>query len=140
MSLPWKSREPDTFLDTFKPEEPAGPLKDTLAPNSSHGTGTNIGNYRSGRWNKNFEFSGVQQDEKVIAATLQTVEDDMLARVKASGADIQGVVRLTCVQGVLRKFEFDYRHHGKNGTVSGEVRPCEHKGGVGSGVCGVGGN
>lgn len=95
MSLPWKSRGPDTLLDTFNSGEPAERFVEVLSPNASRGHGTNAGvRYRPGRWDKNFEFSGVRQDERVLADALRRVADDMLARVKASGAAVQGGVRL----------------------------------------------
>jgi hypothetical protein len=112
-----------TFHDQFRPDrchDAYGPL---LTPRVWSGCGTNV---RAVEWmllTKSFSFEGVDLPEDRVATVLKAVQADVVWQARAAGVGMAGEVRVTQRDGVVRRFEFAYRHRGEEGVVFGEVRP-----------------
>jgi hypothetical protein len=119
------SRARPTFLDTFRPDDLLAKYQPQMKPWSSYGTGTGARGVEGMDRTKHFEFCGIQLSELEMIATLNAIQKEMIERASASGVQILGAVRHTTENGVLHRFEFDYRHNGVNGLVRGQLKKCE---------------
>jgi hypothetical protein len=124
LKYPWLSNySPPTFHDQFRPDrchDAYGPL---LIPRVSSGCGTNVRTVEGMLQSKSFSFEGVDLPEDRVAAVLKAVQADVVWQARAAGVVMAGEVKVTQHDGVVRRFEFAYRHHGEEGVVFGEVRP-----------------
>jgi hypothetical protein len=114
---PWQTAPQRTFWDTFDPTE----LRTKYEPDTTPFSAASVMVHGGGMLTKEVKFCGIRRSERVMARTLDQVRADMIHRVRSSGAEIQGEVRLVLEEGVLRRFEIAYRHHRVNGLVRGRI-------------------
>jgi hypothetical protein len=117
----------ETFLDRFD----AKALRDKYAPqlevreaNGIRGSCFGTLGFRD----KTVGFWGIRQSEQKLSEVLGMLQGDLREAVRASGAEIQGPIRVKLEKGLLKQFEFDYRCGRTTGKVSGEVGADEKDG------------
>jgi uncharacterized protein (TIGR03067 family) len=119
-------KRPSAFWDQIDPKELSARLEPLLQPHVSTRSGPIPG--EPFMVMKHLVFEGVCRSERHMAAVLGRLQADVLKSVKASGAEVRGGIREKKEKGLLRQFEFDYRHGKTEGRVRGEIRPSLKEG------------